>query len=150
MSELGQVVALHIAAESGAATQAMERVELVAGRGIVGDRYYGSRHRHVSVQDAAALAMAAAEAELSIEPGTTRRNITLSAGPIPTEPGSIIEIARCRLEVVRIAAPCRVMDETIGVGARAALRRRGGVICRILEGGLVEIGDQAAAPSVAQ
>ena len=45
------------------------------------------------------------------------------------------------LEVVRVAAPCKLLDDTIGRGAQEALRRRGGSVCRVLEGGEIAVGD---------
>ena len=45
------------------------------------------------------------------------------------------------LEVVRVAAPCKLLDDTIGRGAQGALRRRAGSVCRVLEGGTVSVGD---------
>ena len=80
-----------------------------------------------------------------IPAGLTRRNITLTGGSIPRDPGSIIRIGDVVLEVVRVAAPCKLLDDTIGVGAQHALRHRGGSICRVLEGGSVAVGDPAVA-----
>ena len=44
------------------------------------------------------------------------------------------------LEVVRVAAPCKLLDDTLGRGAQEALRRRGGSIFRVLEGGEITVG----------
>ena len=46
------------------------------------------------------------------------------------------------LEVVRVAAPCKLLDDTIGRGAQEALRHRGGSVFRVLEGGPVSVGDE--------
>jgi MOSC domain-containing protein YiiM len=140
---IGTVTSLYIAAAKGAEMVQVDVVELDAGAGIRGDRYHGSTHRHVSVQAATALAEASVESGLAVTPAATRRNITLDAGPVPTTPDDRLVIGSCLLEVVRIAAPCKVMDDTIGQGARSALRRRGGVICRVLVGGAIEVGDEA-------
>lgn len=43
--------------------------------------------------------------------------------------------------MVRVAAPCKLLDDTIGPDAQVALRRRGGSICRVLEGGEIAPGD---------
>ncbi len=45
------------------------------------------------------------------------------------------------LEVVRKAAPCRIMDREIGDGARRALHGRGGAVCRVLTSGTIAVGD---------
>jgi MOSC domain-containing protein YiiM len=49
------------------------------------------------------------------------------------------------LEVVRVAAPCKLLDDTLGHGAQEALRRRGGSIFRVLEGGAIIL-DTAVVP----
>ncbi|HRK45026.1 MAG TPA: MOSC domain-containing protein, partial [Nocardioides sp.] len=64
-----------------------------------------------------------------------------SAGVVPREPGALIRLGPVLLEVVRVAAPCKLLDDTIGRGAQEALRRRGGSICRVLEGGQLSVGD---------
>jgi MOSC domain-containing protein YiiM len=143
--DLPTVVALHVAPARKAGNVPVDVLEVEAGAGIVGDRYHGTRHRHVSVQSATALAAAAADLGAPVEAGSTRRNITVSHGEVPTEPGARLRIGPVLLEVVRVAAPCAVMDTSVGPGARTALRRRGGSIFRVLEGGPVRLGDQVRA-----
>jgi MOSC domain-containing protein YiiM len=116
-------------------------VEVEAGRGIVGDRYHGTRHRHVSVQSAEALAEAAAAYGAEVPAHLTRRNLTIDEGVVPREPGARIWVGPVLLEVVRVAAPCKLLDDTIGCGAQEALRRRAGSVCRVLEGGTLRVGD---------
>jgi MOSC domain-containing protein YiiM len=40
-----------------------------------------------------------------------------------------------------VAAPCKLLDDTIGPGAQEALRRRAGSVCRVLASGTVRVGD---------
>lgn len=134
------MVALHIAAASGDPMVEVPRVQAEEGAGIVGDRYHGSRHRHVSVQSAEELAEAAEVLGAPVPAGSTRRAVTLSHGRVPTVPGSRLRIGEVELEVVRLAAPCRVMNESVGPGAARALRFRAGSICRVLSGGEIALG----------
>ena len=71
----------------------------------------------------------------------TRRNLTVDVGEIPTQPGARLLIGQVELEVVRVAAPCRWLDDGIGPGAAAALRRRAGSACRVLTSGTIRAGD---------
>ncbi|WP_051552069.1 MOSC domain-containing protein [Nocardioides sp. URHA0020] len=134
------VTALYVAAEHHSAMEPREAVVVEVGSGIVGDRYHGSRHRHVTVQSAADLERAAAELGAPVTPEMTRRNVTVDV-PVPTEPGVRIVIGDVLLEVVRIAAPCRLMEASIGPGGRTALRRRGGTAFRALSSGTIRLGD---------
>lgn len=136
-----RVQSIHIAAEARAPMTAVERVAAEAGLGLVGDRYHGSSKLQVTVQAAGELAAAAAEAGAEIDPGRTRRNITVTAESVPRDPGHRWRIGPVELEVVRDAPPCRRMDEIFGDGGRAALRRRAGVICMVLTDGEIAIGD---------
>ena len=74
-------------------------------------------------------------------PGSTRRNITVSEGPLPTRPGERMRIGEVVLEVVRIAAPCRLLDDWIGPGAMKAMHGRGGTVFRLLSSGTIRVGD---------
>ena len=137
------VVALRIAPGRRLPMKTVETVQVETGRGILGDRYHGSRHRHVTVQSADGLAAAADELGIAVLPEGTRRNVTLSHGEVPTKPGTRLRIGGVQLEVVRVAAPCRILDDEIAPGAAAALRRRAGSVMRVLDGGVIRIGDSA-------
>ena len=135
------VHAIHVAAARRLPSRSVDRVEIEAGKGIVGDRYHGARHRQVSVQSLDGLAEGGSALEYPIDPVLTRRNITLSTGEVPKDPGALIRIGDVVLEVVRVAAPCKLLDDWIGPGAQAALRGRGGSVCRVLETGWVSAGE---------
>ena len=135
------VTAIHIAPGSRLPAKSVESVEAEAGTGLVGDRYHGSRHRHVTVQVLPDLEAAAADLGAPVPPGSTRRNITVSEGPLPTRPGERMRIGHVELEVVRIAAPCRLLDDWIGPGAMKAMHGRGGTVFRLLSSGTIRVGD---------
>jgi len=129
-------------------TKSVESVEAEAGAGLVGDRYHGSRHRHVTVQALDDLAAAAEALGRPVDAGLTRRNLTLAHGPIPTRPGERFRIGDVELEVVRIAAPCRLLDDDLGPGAMQALKSpRGGTVFRLLGSGTIRVGDEAQSGS---
>jgi MOSC domain-containing protein YiiM len=136
-----RLASIHVAKASRLPMRAVDSVEVEAGRGIVGDRYHGTRHRHVTVQSAASLAEATQAYGAQVPAGLTRRNLTVDEGVVPRDPGSHIRIGPVLLEGVRVAAPCKLLDDTIGRGAQEALRRRAGSVCRVLEGGTLQVGD---------
>lgn len=135
------VTALRTAPGRRLPMRAHDEVDVETGRGIVGDRYHGARHRQVTVQSQERLDEAAAALGQPVPPEGTRRNVTISHGDVPTAPGSRITVGEVELEVVRVAAPCRILDDEIAPGAAAALRRRGGSVCRVLAGGRIRVGD---------
>lgn len=135
------VVALQIAPAHGDELVVVDQIKVEAGQGVIGDRYYGTRHRHISVQSATALSDASAELGRALAPSSTRRTVTVSGGEIPTTPGSRLRLGSVEVEVVRIAAPCRLMDEINGAGTRRALHGRGGSVCRVLSTSTLTVGD---------
>lgn len=136
-----KVAAINIAPGSRLPTRSADAVVAEAGRGLVGDRYHGSRHRQVTLQSQTALDAAAEHLGVRFAPSATRRNITVDAGDIPTAPGTRVRIGETELEVVRVAAPCRLLDDWIAPGAAQALRGRAGSACRVLTGGTIRVGD---------
>lgn len=135
------VVAIHLAKGRRLPMRPTDQVHAEAGAGLVGDRYHGTRHRHVSAQSATELAEAAERLGQPVPPDGTRRNLTLSHGSVPTKPGTRVRVGGALLEVVRKAAPCRILDDEIAPGAARALHDRAGTILRVLEGGDIAVGD---------
>ena len=88
------VVSIHVAPGRRLPTRSVPSVEAEAGLGLVGDRYHGSRHRHVTLQALAALEAAATELGRPVDPGLTRRNITITGAEVPTSPGTPVRIGR--------------------------------------------------------
>jgi len=137
-----RVHAIHIAPGRRLPTKSVDSVEAEAGGGLVGDRYHGSRHRHVTVQALDELEAAARELGREVPPGLTRRNLTVTHGPLPMRPGERMHVGEVELEVVRIAAPCRLLDDELGPGAMKALHGRGGTVFRLLGSGTIRVGDE--------
>ncbi|MEP9365669.1 MOSC domain-containing protein [Nocardioides sp. CN2-186] len=134
------VTALHVAPTKHAPMEVRDELVVEEGAGIVGDRFHGTRHRHVTVQSADDLAEAAVRRGAPVPPEATRRNITID-GPVPREPGARLQVGDVLLEVVRVAAPCRIMETSIGPGGQEALRHRGGSVFRALSSGRIRRGD---------
>ena len=139
-----KVVAIYIAPGSRIPTRPVDAVDAEAGRGLVGDRYHGARRRQVTLQSQEELDRAADDLGHTFEAHATRRNITVDAGVIPAKPGTRLRIGDVDFEVVRDAAPCRLLDDWIGPGAMAALRGRAGSALRVLSSGTIRVGDSVA------
>jgi MOSC domain-containing protein YiiM len=136
-----QVVAIHIAPGRRLPVRSVDFVTAEEGKGLVGDRYHGTKYRHVTIQSRALLDAAATDLGREVDSGGTRRNITVDAGDIPTKLGTPIRIGDVALEVVRIMPPCRLLDDDMGRGAMDALQGRGGSVCRVVGSGTIRVGD---------
>lgn len=140
-SSSSQVVSLYISPASKLPMKSVPSVTAHTGGGLVGDRYENSRHRHISIFSTGEMADADERFGSPIDPALTRRNVLVDAGLLPRTPGHRFTVGDLLVEVVRDAAPCRMLDMEIGDGAKTAMRRRAGVICRVLSGGDLAVGD---------
>ncbi len=139
---MAEVAAIHVAAEKGSPVTAVEHVISVAGRGLIGDRYFDLHpDRQITVVATDELDEAAAELGYPIPLGSTRRNVTVSGIRLPREAGSRLRLGEIVVEVHDDCAPCEVMETSVGPGARAALPQRAGIVGRIIQGGILRVGD---------
>jgi MOSC domain-containing protein YiiM len=138
-------------AREGAAdvpTTDAERIELVAGKGIVGDRFFGkAAHMDAAVTLISVEALEAMAAELGtppFDPLLTRRNVVLRGAQLAPLIGGDFALAsrgqELRLKAGRPANPCTWMDQMLAPGAHKAMRGRGGVRCRPLTDGTLHRG----------
>ncbi len=125
-----------------------DRLELRAGFGIVGDRYFNQpAHRASSVTIQAVEALEAVAAELGVPvPGLrqTRRNILLRGADVDALTRSTFSLdsgdGSIRFGDARPANPCAWMNTAIGEGAHRAFRRRGGLRMGPLDDGILRLG----------
>ncbi|MFK0007966.1 MOSC domain-containing protein [Paenarthrobacter sp. NPDC090520] len=122
--------------------------ELVAGKGIVGDRFFGkAAHMDAAVTVFAVEALEAIAAELDaspFDPLLTRRNVVIRGAELAPLLGQefVLESGgdSVRLKAGRPAHPCAWMDQMLAPGAHKAMRGRGGVRCQVISGGLLHRG----------
>ncbi|MBF4463195.1 MULTISPECIES: MOSC domain-containing protein [unclassified Rathayibacter] len=125
-----------------------ERIEIRAGLGIVGDRYFAQRaHRTAAVTLFALESLDHAAHELGrgpFDPADVRRNIVARGADIDALAGRTFALEqdgeRIEFQGGRPANPCAWMDVALAPGAFRALRRRGGVRCAPLTTGVLHIG----------
>lgn len=138
-------------AREGAADVPMEDApvaELVAGKGIVGDRFFGkAAHMDAAVTLFAVESLESIAAELDagpFDPLLTRRNVMLRGAELAPLLGREFTLESAgdvvRLKAGRPAQPCAWMDQMLAPGAHKAMRGRGGVRCQVIAGGLLHRG----------
>ena len=78
---------------------------------------------------------------MDLRPGIIRENITTDGLNVNSLLiGQLLRIGRARLEVSAVCTPCDQM-EAIRPGLRKELWGRRGMLCRVLEGGVIRRGD---------
>lgn len=140
---MAQVLALTTAPSYGADLVAHDAITLIEGDqgGIEGDRHVGQRRAVTVVCTGELAAAAAAHGVDSIDGVTTRRNIVVDLDELPRTHGSRFMIGETELEVWRDCAPCNLMDDFFGEGAREALQQKCGISATVVKGGVIRLGD---------
>ncbi|MGW6035154.1 molybdenum cofactor biosysynthesis protein [Gordonia terrae] len=124
-------------------TRTPEIVEIVADKGIRGDRFFGIRaHTEAAVTFLALEAWTAAAGEA--DPVLARRNVVVRGVELDPLRGREFELdsgsGPVRFRGGRPAHPCSWMDTVAGDGARKALIGRGGLRAQPLTSGTLSVG----------
>ena len=110
-------------------------IELIAGKGIIGDRSFGRSSRQILLVDQAVVK------SYALQPGWLRENLTVRDADLgQLESGNIIAVGDCQLEVVGECTPCSRLDE-IRDGLQSEIEGDRGVLARVIVGGKVQVGD---------
>jgi MOSC domain-containing protein YiiM len=79
---------------------------------------------------------------MNLAPGSIRENITTEGLAVNSlQPGQRLRIGESLLEISLVCTPCDQM-ERLRPGLRREIRGRRGMLCRVLEGGVVRAGDR--------
>jgi hypothetical protein len=147
------IVGLFTAPTGGASMQSHLAVELIAGTGVLGDRYatkqgYWSDPRWPD-QQLTLIEVETAES-LGIDATDLRRNIVTREIRLDALIGVTFQIGDCLLLGVRRCDPCRHLDTLTRSGLADALGARGGLRAAILTSGWIAVGDRlcVSTPSV--
>jgi MOSC domain-containing protein YiiM len=122
-----------------------ESVECVAGRGLVGDRYFDKERGHkgqITFFDASVARQAQATFEVeSFSPSVFRRNVILDGVDLNGLVGRQFEIAGIQFEGTEHCTPCYWMDQALAAGTEDFLEGKGGLRARIVTSGTLRIGE---------
>lgn len=123
--------------------ESRERVVVLPGRGIEGDRYAARDVGHpkqITFFDMATIDGLSAKFHHPVLPQAVRRNIFVRGLDLPRLVGRRFRLNGIRFEGVDPCKPCYWMDEAVGPGAESFLKGKGGLRARILDRGELRIG----------
>ena len=148
----GKLLAIAIARQAKGVMENIDAAEVVAGEGIVGDRYgagigasqfQGRRKPENEVTLIASEAIAAANDEFNytIAHLDTRRNLLTAGVPLNDLVGKTFRVGGVLLKGLELCEPCGYLEKRTFAGIKAALKHRGGLRCCVIEGGRISGGD---------
>lgn len=140
----GRLLGIALRSRTRAPMQEPERAEVTTDAGVVGDFRGKPGKRQLTLIAREAWQAACRELGVTL-PWTMRRaNLLVEGLTLEQSAGRRLRIGPVLLEVTMETDPCQVMDAQ-HPGLRAALKPdwRGGVSCRVLEGGTLARGDVA-------
>jgi MOSC domain-containing protein YiiM len=134
--------------------RAIDRVRVIAGIGIEGDRYAAGQG-HFSKWPGTGRALTLIEAEvlevlrhstgLELQPGAARRNVTTRGIELNELVGRRFRIGGVLCEGVRLCEPCAYLEELLAEPVMLPLLHRGGLRADVLEDGEIRVGDEVRA-----
>jgi MOSC domain-containing protein YiiM len=132
----------------------VNQAQAVAGRGLVGDRYFlkegtfsekDGPDREVTLIESEALEGLAREYEITLQPTQSRRNLLTRGVPLNHLVGKTFTIGNVVLRGIRLCEPCGHLEKLTCKGVEKGLKHRGGLRAQIITGGSLEVGAAIAA-----
>lgn len=128
--------------------QANDAAEVLAGRGLAGDRYcLGTGHWHpvesceVTLISEDDLRRARRRLDVPLDQGRHRRNLVVSGIRTRDLEGHCFRIGTARFAYRKPRPPCGYLNQVTGANLAKALGRNSGICLEILESGLIRVGD---------
>ncbi len=132
----GTITNLHIARVKETPSDPVQEATALAGLGLEGDRSCRQGNmRQVLIMDNETLGV------FGLVPGQIKENITVTGLDLSqTVAGNVVFIGDVTMEIVGECEPCGKMD-AIRQGLQAELNHRRGMLCTVINGGDIKVGD---------
>ena len=147
----GTVEAIFAGATAEGDLTAIEQADVVAGRGISGDRYAegagtfskpAKSGQDLTLVEAEAIEALAAEHGIEIEPAESRRNVLTRGIGLNALVGRRFRVGEVECRGDRLCDPCAHLERLTQPGVLKGLARRGGLRADVLAGGTIRPGDE--------
>jgi MOSC domain-containing protein YiiM len=147
---IGKVVRIYIAQNRGDQTVNVDRIHVVPGLGIEGDRYFkkstdkegqSKTGREITLIELEAIESIRLIDGIQITPEETRRNIITNGIPLNELVGHIFFIGSIKLRGVRLCEPCQYLANKTDPRILNAMVHRGGLRADILTEGYIQTND---------
>jgi MOSC domain-containing protein YiiM len=151
----GVLTHIHIAPAASETMAALHEAECIAGRGIVGDRYFTGNGTYSAKPDSREVSLIEQEVldalarndpplqsgPILISPQEHRRNLTVRGVPLNHLVGRRFRVGDVVLRGGRLNFPCKYLADLLGKPVMLPLYNRSGLNCGIERSGVIRPGD---------
>ena len=147
----GHVEAIVVRSSSRAPARCIEATRALAGIGLADDRLGQRGEAELSTRQVTLIqqehlpVIAALAGVAAVDVAALRRNLVVSGINLVALKNARVRVGGALLEIVGPCQPCSRMEEAVGPGGYAAMRGHGGMTARILEEGVIRVGDEVRA-----
>lgn len=148
--KIGIVEKIYIAPASGEPTESVDRIHVVAGKGIEGDRFYlqseskdtqSKTDREITLIEMETIDAIYKEDRIKITPDQTRRNIVTRGVSLNDLVGHVFSIGEIKLLGIRLYEPCNYLASRTDPRLLHSMVHRGGLRAKIIVDGMIHIND---------
>jgi MOSC domain-containing protein YiiM len=157
MSSIGRVEAIFLGPKGGVEPAPVAEASAVAGLGLEGDRYFTGtgtfsykgrgNGRDLTLIEAEALELLAAEHGIELPPQASRRNVLTRGIDLNALVGRPFTVGEVECRGTRLNDPCSHLERLTEPGVLRGLAGRGGLRADIVRGGRIAAGDAVVAVS---
>jgi MOSC domain-containing protein YiiM len=144
---MGRVVEINIAAEHGAPCEPVERIDVLPGQGVVGERHFLSEPAErngndLTLIDRAAVEAFVAETDVPLTAAETRRNVVTEGVDVNALVGKRFRIGEVECRGAVLCEPCDYLQGHLGKPVLKGLVHRAGLNADVLTAGTITPGDE--------
>jgi MOSC domain-containing protein YiiM len=151
----GELTHIHIAPAASETMTELREAECIAGRGIVGDRYFKGNGTYSAKPDSREVSLIEQEVldalarndpplqsgPILLSPQEHRRNLTVKGVPLNHLVGRRFRVGDVILRGGRLNFPCKYLADLLGKPVMLPLYNRSGLNCSIERSGVIRPGD---------
>jgi MOSC domain-containing protein YiiM len=142
----GSVTSIYVSSGSGEPMRSLTEAQAVAGKGLEGDRYFGSEVGvALTLIEAEAIEAVEGKVGLRLGLGDARRNIVTRGIVLNELLDQEFDVGGVRLLGVRLSEPCDHLASLTDPRIVKGLVHKGGLKCEILSDGIIRVGDRVSA-----
>ena len=140
---MAEIISIHVVRKQNAAAEPCNHVTVRSNFGIAGD-YRSDKFQigQITLVEAEIINAMSRKLGYDIPDGASRRQIMVKGITLNELIGRNLRMGQILVRVEDKCNPCKNMETRIGPGAKDAMNGKGGIRCRIIEGGELHVGDK--------